>query len=439
MVLNLSPGQPISVSGERDDLPGVAVSEIVVLDTVQHAGGFTTLHFASPGLQFRYLRETMTLSANVVDATHGESVTEVLGSGDASVPNQGFVLRKPPLTYTASTGAGGAASTLEVRVDGVAWREVPSLYGLSAADQAFLVRRADDAGVGVVFGDGVQGARLPTGVENVVAGYRSGIGTEAMVRPGSLSLLMTRPLGIGGVTNPLAASGAADPEQRDEARANAPLTVLAMDRIVSLQDAQDFSRAFAGIGKSSAVALWRNGKRWIHLTVAAAAAVPDAGGPGSGMADHRAGASSPRRTNLEAAIRAAKEPSISVRLDTYQPLFFNVAAKVLIDPRLRWADVEQAVRSALLSAFGFEQRSFAQPVAVVEVGTTIQRVPGVVFVDIDALYRFDQSASLPAAGLLPADRVFWDDGQAEPASLSQLLLVNPLGITLVQVPAGSIT
>ena len=48
----------------------------------------------------------------------------------------------------------------------------------------------------VQFGDGVTGARLPTGQENVRAIYRKGIGLEGLVKAEQLSLLMTRPLGV---------------------------------------------------------------------------------------------------------------------------------------------------------------------------------------------------------------------------------------------------
>jgi hypothetical protein len=439
MVLNLAEGQPIAVTGERDDLRGVVVSEVVRLSEVQHSGGFTTLFFASPGLTYRYVRSSFWLSANVVVATHGETVNQVLSSGDGSQPNQRFELRKPPLTYTASSTATGADSSLEVRVDGVAWREAPRLYGLGPADERYLVRRADDGTVSVIFGDGRQGARLPSGAENVVATYRSGIGLAGMVKAGSLSLLMSRPLGVREVTNPLPTSGAADPERRDDARRNAPLTVLAMERVVALQDVEDFGRAFAGIGKAAAVPLWRHGVRWVHLTVAAAAPNPDPGGLITAMADHRIDPTAPLRTHLEQALESAKEPSLRIRVDTYQPVFFDLAAKVLIDPRYRWADVEAAVRDSLLGAFAFERRSFGQPVSVSEVVTTIQSTPGVLFVDLDALHRFDQAPSPPAGDLLAAEGVAWGEYDPEPTGLAQLLLINPLGIALTPVPPESVT
>src|SRR5205823_2679706 len=115
--------------------------------------------------------------------------------------------------------------------------------------------RTDDEGkTTVIFGDGKTGARLPTGVENVKTKYRKGIGLPGLVKEHKLSQLMTRPLGVKGVTNPLAATGAQDREQLADARRNAPLTVLTLGRVLSLQDYEDFARAFSGIVK--ALATW---------------------------------------------------------------------------------------------------------------------------------------------------------------------------------------
>jgi len=86
--------------------------------------------------------------------------------------------------------------------------------------------------------------RPATGQENVRASYRKGIGLGGLVKAEQLKLLMSRPLGLKDVTNPIEATGAADPESADEARRNAPLTVLTLDRIVSLRDYEDFCGPF---------------------------------------------------------------------------------------------------------------------------------------------------------------------------------------------------
>jgi len=69
-------------------------------------------------------------------------------------------------------------------------------------DRVYTATTADDGKVTVQFGDGRNGARLPTGQNNVRARYRKGVGREGMVSAGQLSLLMARPLGVKSTVNP---------------------------------------------------------------------------------------------------------------------------------------------------------------------------------------------------------------------------------------------
>ena len=68
--------------------PASTVSEIVIVDHAEHSGGFTTWHFASPGLVHRYVRATVTINANVVAATHGETVRRGARQRRRRPPNQ---------------------------------------------------------------------------------------------------------------------------------------------------------------------------------------------------------------------------------------------------------------------------------------------------------------------------------------------------------------
>ncbi len=136
---------------------------------------------------------------------------------------------------------------------------------------------------------------------NVQATYRVGIGTPGNLKPGQINLLLSRALGVKGVVNPIAASGGTDPEQGEQARANAPLTVLALDRIVSLTDFENFAAAFAGIGKAQAVWLWNGEGRLVHLTVM--------GSDGADIA-----ADSALYLNLTAAIDAVRPAGQALRV-----------------------------------------------------------------------------------------------------------------------------
>ena len=91
------------------------------------------------------------------------------------------------------------------------WQEVPALFGEAPGARVFTLRRTDAGDTNVIFGDGVQGSRLPTGAGNVLATYRTGIGPDGEVDAGTLTLPVVRPLGIRGVNNPVGATGAASP------------------------------------------------------------------------------------------------------------------------------------------------------------------------------------------------------------------------------------
>ena len=156
IVDGLPAGQPIIITGKRDEADADDSSEVAFIDSTSTNGTYTTLVLQA-ALTHSYVRATVTISANVVHATHGETVHEVLGSGNGAQTNQQFKLKKPPLTYVPAATASGAESTLELRVNGVLWQEAFSLYGLGPSVQSYIVRINNDAEATVIFGDGMKG------------------------------------------------------------------------------------------------------------------------------------------------------------------------------------------------------------------------------------------------------------------------------------------
>ncbi len=329
----------------------------------------TTLVFQK-GLQARYKRETVEIYGNVVRATHGETRNEILGSGDAGKALQRFTLSQKPLTYTAASTPTGSVSTLSVYVNGIRWKEAARLTDLRASDRGFVVQTDEEQKTNIIFGDGQNGARLPTGIENVKAEYRSGLGKVGNVDAERIRLLMTRPLGVKAVDNPLRASGGADQEGSVLIRANASLGVMAFDRVVSAQDYEDFARNFSGIGKARAELLRHGRQQFIHLTIA-------------GIDDGPIDKDSDLYTHLHEALRRYGDPHHQFSIDSRELLALILSAKVAVNQDHRWADVEQQVRTALLSQFSFAKRALGQDAFLSEVISTIQNVPGAEYVDVD--------------------------------------------------------
>ena len=168
--LYMRAGQSAILTGERTDLEGITESEVLTLKEVLLDNGFTVLVFEND-LKHVYIRSSVTLNANVALATHGETVSELLGSGDASQANQKFVLKQVPMTYVSADTVSGVKSTLDIRVDSILWDEVSSLYGREPNKHIYTTSRDDDGKVTVQFGNGINGARLTSGQNNVRATY----------------------------------------------------------------------------------------------------------------------------------------------------------------------------------------------------------------------------------------------------------------------------
>ena len=380
--LGLKVGQTVILTGERNNLKGSLTSEVRKLNDVVIETGFTVITFDQL-LTYSYVRKTVTIDANVALATHGETVEEILGGGDATIPYQTFTLRQPPLTYVSADTANGGQTTLEIRVNDLLWREVRSFYNHDPEERIYVTRINEDGKTTVIFGDGTTGARLPTGLDNVKAKYRKGIGLGGLVKADRLTQLITRPLGLKGVTNPLAAAGAADGERIDDARRNAPLTVLTLDRIVSLRDYEDFARAFAGIEKTLATWTWFGEKRGVFVTVA--------GPAGASVED-----GSELQRNLLKAMRHSGDPRVPLLVKSYRPGLFQISAAIKIAADFLADKVIAEVEQKLRDIFSFESRAFGQPVHLSEVVGAMQNVRGVVAVDVNEFYRSDEPVGLKA-------------------------------------------
>jgi hypothetical protein len=320
-------------------------------------------------LAYTYDLDTVTIYGNVVKATNGETRNEVLGSGDGSQTLQEFTLKQSPLTFVAASNPTGVDSTLEVYVNNVEWHETDTLAGLGPKDRSFITTTDDNDNTTVVFGNGAKGARLPTGTGNVKAVYRNGIGKPGNVDANQISLLQSKPLNVKAVINPLRASGGADRDGLDQARGNAPLAVMALDRLVAVRDYADFSRTFAGIGKASAARLSDGSRQLVHVTIAGANDIP---------------------IDLNSDLYGNLVRSLHVNGDPYEPIqvavrklkLLVIAANASILPDYLWESVAVDLRSALLDAFAFDRRDLGQPVFQSEVISALQAVTGVAYADL---------------------------------------------------------
>jgi len=390
-----SQGQPGTVEASLSDFtlsPSTTsdpeVSEIALVDSIVNIAApypHTRIQLQS-GLMNCYNRDTTTVNANVGLATHGQSVTEILGNGSASTPNQSFTLKQSPLTYVQAATPTGRQSTLQVRASAVAWTGVPSLYQQGPSAQVFTTLNQPDGTTDVFFGDGVEGSPLPTGQSNIHASYRIGSGAAGNIGANTLATLMDRPLGVSGVTNPSPASGGQDAQAPEDVRSTAPQTVLTLGRAVSITDYQSYAATFAGISKAHAMWIPNGPARGVFLTVA-------------GVAGQALPPGDPTLSNLVMSLRNYGSPLIPIAARGFLETLFGLSADIAYDPSFARLTVETAVRQALSQAYSFANRTFGQGVSADELAAVIQAVPGVVAVNVISIQvAYTSSAGDLAAG-----------------------------------------
>jgi hypothetical protein len=404
----LADGQRVAVTGMSATHPGLAVAHVTTLHKVQHllsSTGSTTLVLHDP-LPDRVLRASVRINANVAAATHGESRSEVLGSADGQEPRPSFTLSGNPLTYLPE--APGSVPALTVYVNGLQRDRVAAL--LDPGEAGYVVRQDNQHNSTIQFG-----SPLPTGVINVRADYRVGLGAGARVKAGQLSMLASRPPGVRSVVNPLPASGGADPETVDDARRNAPVSVRALDRVVSLVDYADFARAYPGIAKAAAKAVTIGDRPGVEVSVAGAH-----GGEITSDSDVYRG--------LLGAFASAGDELVPVRLLACQRVAVRVGAALRLDPKRIADEVVQAATTAVTAALSFDARDLGQPVSASEIVEVLQSVPGVVSANIRVLCRL--------IGGLPEDSVTYrpllrpDPPAGSPSDAAVLLTLDVASLDL---------
>jgi hypothetical protein len=270
----------------------------------------------------------LTIYGNVVETTRGESVFgEVLGNGDARIANQRFKLRKKPLTYLPLSSPGASAtpvSTLQIYVDGVLWNQVVTFFGSGPEDTVYTARHDDDQNTFVTFGDGVCGARLPSGVKNVVANYRFGAGA-AGPPAGAITQLAGSVKGLRAVRSPVAAGPGKDPDQPEQLRTNAPRTALLFGRAVSTVDFEALARQQAGVIQARAEWLW------IPAQMQAGVVVLYIGEADSAV--------------IQETLRSQADPTVPIEVTKAEPIPTTVSIGVEVDERY----VKETVAAAVLA------------------------------------------------------------------------------------------
>jgi hypothetical protein len=391
----LDPGHVLIVEGERFDLPGVNVQEVVRLSSAVHIWRewpnerpHTTLKLRND-LEYAYKRDTVRVYANVVDATHGETHREIVGNGEASKLFQRLPLSKSGVSHLPANDGSPGTAELEVRVNDILWDRVANIAELGQQPQ--YLTRIDGHQMSLQFGDGMHGPRLPTGIENVRAIYRTGIGKSGNVRLGQISQLPQPVLGVQQVTNRVRSSGGVDPESVFQGRESVGRFSAAMGRLVSLSDYEDFARSFGGIAKAIARRSFDRGQPIIEVYVAAGDDAPI--DPDSLLL-----------VNLAKALMASTSSHLPIHVRARTLRVLVLEGDITVNRRFELEKVLTAVRTALLDYFSFERTFFGRDIPLSRVTAVIQQVPAVEHVIIPKFGSISEAVVQQAIDIRTTDQ-----------------------------------
>jgi len=362
----LAIGRKLIVAGKEDAML-VTVKEVFAESRqIKVAPAIPGSELAGSGTTENYTRFHTKIYGNVVSSGHGESQNDkILGAGDATRSSQQFDFATTDVSFVMDGNfASGVRAAVEIMVDNRTWQQVPTLNDSAPEDPHYVVRMQEDGTLTIAFGDGRRGRRLPSGTNNVRIKYRTGAGLAGNLAPYNLvKEVKPHPL-VDGLLQPLAAAGGNDMEAADSMRANAPASVLTIERAVSLSDFTHLAATNSSVWQARAFRLPPDPGRADRIEVAI---VPAGGGSLGTLGE-----------TLKDFLTAHALPGVQVSITAYQAIILDLSLTLRIkedefDPDL----VAEAVRQAVLTAFALEKAQLGEPLFRSQVLKVVEGVAGV--------------------------------------------------------------
>lgn len=331
-----------------------------------------------------------------VTAAEGRYVTLVSATANTYGDLIGTSTGEPDMLFEL-TESPVVDGTIEVYVqDGDVyskWSSVTHLLDYGPSDLVFCVITDENNSVFVQFGDGVSGA-IPVPYSEIRSKYMVGGGSVGNVPADTLTTIDYIP-GLSEsqvtalqaditVTNGDAAIGGADPESNAQIRTAAPLSLRALNRAVTLEDFESLAYAVSGIGKAKATAsTWTS----VTLYIAPSRNAEDTD-PAPGLDDlgNPTAEFESLQSNVETFLldKLLIGSSVTIQPPTYVDVVVNLQYTKL--PQYTTTEVETAIKTTLLTAFGYTGVSFADTIYPQDIEFEINQVNGVKTCKVLALH-----------------------------------------------------
>jgi hypothetical protein len=312
-----------------------------------------------------------------VKATQGYTVTsEVIGTSTGQI-SQVYKLANTSVIN----------DSVSITIGGVNYVQVPYLIDYNGYDSVFTLYTNAANSSYVIFGDGVSG-RVPPNNVVIYATYRVGGGATGNVAANTIKTILTNSqVGLtvlntyyGVPADTGAASGGTDAESTDSIRLNAPRSMHALNRAVSLSDYAALVKA-SGVSKAAAVADVYTSVTVFFVPYGDSGVESDLVTPSTVF------------NNTIPAIRTYLTDKIPANTTvTFQPASYvktELFATITILPKYIQSLVKTQVNAAISSLFSIDNVSFQDTIYLSDVMSAVTSIAGVASVKVTKLVRND--------------------------------------------------
>jgi uncharacterized phage protein gp47/JayE len=304
-----------------------------------------------------------------VEATEGETVyNEVVGNSNGT-SDQEFILGDTPVI----------SNSISVTVNDTVYSPVTYIIDAGSADPVFYSLTDAEEVTSITFGDGVSG-RIPPANAEILVTYRVGGGSQGNVNAGTLTNITTNFTPGLTVTNAAAASGGVDAESTDNIRVNAPASIRAIQRAVSLKDYGDLALQVPGVAKAIATSEVYSS---INLYIA------PAGDPGTDSEGDLTAVFNQLGNKLALFFKDKTPPNVNITL--LPPTFVGVNISVTVNalPQYKQSVVKKNAEKALQEILAFDNVQFADRISLHYIIEALSAAAGVSYSNPTLIARTD--------------------------------------------------
>lgn len=332
-----------------------------------------------------------------VTAVHGEYIStrvgndpvygELLGVSNGQ-PNQQFMLSENQVVESSIEVyvESGNSETYET------WQKVNHLIDYSPTDAVYTTFLDSENFVYIQFGDGVSGT-VPTAGSSVKVQYLVGGGQVGNVNADVLNTIRLVPSGFDlsslEVVNSEPAVGGADPESNQSIRVNAPKTLTALNRAVSLDDFANLSLSIPNVGKANAVADTRTSVT-VYVAPQQSSVSTDIY-PGYTADPAEGGVTTADWQTMQSEVKSLLETNsligttVTVSPPTYTPAMLFLRFTKL--PQYTEEQVKANILTELVNTMSYNYMRFADVITPEEIEAKVRLVDGVYNASVVSLYR----------------------------------------------------